>query len=109
MRPVYVVDVIKNIWDMKGNVITISTKSILLEVLHASISYFTPNVARSKRSGYYTNIIVKITGPDININNTRETFWSIGQEHVYKSGRVTFKARGFFDQISETKYVTHIR
>ena len=38
---------------------------------------FTPNLARSKRSGYYTNIIVKITGPDININNTRETFRSI--------------------------------
>ena len=86
MRPVYVVDVVKNIWDMKGNVITISTKSILLEVLHVGISYFTPNLARSKRSGYYTNMIVKITGPDININNTREAFWSIGQEHVYKSG-----------------------
>ena len=119
MRPVYVIDVVKNIWDMKGNVITISTKSILLEVLHAAISYFTPILARRKCSGYYTNIIVKITGPDININNTRETFWSIGQEHAYRSvcvvcvcvcvcvwgggggggggGGVIFEARGFFN------------
>ena len=63
----------------------------------------------SKRSSYYTNIIVKITGPNININNTREAFWSIGQEHVYKSGGVTFEARGFLNQISETKNATHIR
>ena len=92
MQSTYVVDVVKNISDMKGNVITISTKSVPLEVLHAAISYFTPNLERSERSGYYTNAIVKVVGPAININNTRETFWSIGQKHVYKGGGVTFEA-----------------
>ena len=48
---------------------------------------------------------MEITGPDINVYNTRKTLWPIGQEHVDKSGRVTFKARGFFNQISETKWV----
>ena len=109
MRPVYIIDVLKNVWDVKGNVITSSTKSVLLEVLHAAISYFAPYLARSKHSRHNTNIIVEITGPDINVYDTRKTLWPIGQEHVDKSGRVTFKARGFFNQINETKYVTHIR
>ena len=92
--------------------ITSSTKSVLVEVLRAAISYFAPWLARSKRSRHNTNIIVEITGSDINVYNTRKkTLWPIGQgqERVDKSGCVTFKARRFVNQISATKYHTYIR
>ena len=52
---------------------------------------------------------VEITGPNINIENSRGKLWSIGQKHVYKCGSVPFETRCLLNQICKTKYVTNIR
>ena len=66
---------------MKGNAIIISTKTIFLEVLRATIRYFAPYLARSKRCGHNTKISVKIAVPHINVHNIRKIIWPADQEH----------------------------
>ena len=59
MSPIYVINVVKNICNMKGCIINICTKYLLLEVFHATVHNFAPYLARSKNSRGNANVIMK--------------------------------------------------
>ena len=84
---------------MKGYIINICTKYLLLEVFHATVHNFAPYLARSKNSRGNANVIMKITDTNVGVKNTSETFWPIGQEYVNEGGDITFETSRLFNKI----------
>ena len=84
---------------MKGYIINICTKYLLLEVFHATVHNFAPYLARSKNSRGNANVIMKITDTNIGVKNTSETFWPVGQEYVNEGGDITFETSWLFNKI----------